>query len=218
MFTGLIQDCGTIESISDQATGRQLAVATRLAEQLGLGDSVSVNGVCLTVERRSPSVVVATVVPETLGRTNLADLRTGRRVHLEPAIRAGDPLGGHLVQGHVDETGRVAANGRRGGEWSLRVEAGAELLRYVVVKGSVALDGVSLTVAARFPEGFSVALVPHTLEATLLGEVGVGWRVNIEVDLVAKYVEGLLAPRTAGGQEQTATARLTEARLKELGY
>lgn len=218
MFTGLIQDCGTIESINDQSSGRQIGIATRLAEQLGLGDSLSVNGVCLTVERKSVAAVSATVVPETLGHTTLAELRPGQRVHLEPALRAGDPLGGHLVQGHVDETGRVAANGRQGGQWRLRIEAAAELLRYVVVKGSVALDGVSLTVATRFDDGFSVALVPHTLEATLLGELRVSHRVNIEVDLVAKYVEGLLVPRMTGGPEQAAAVRLTEARLKELGY
>jgi riboflavin synthase len=218
MFTGLIQDCGAIESISDHATGRRLGIATRLGEQLCLGDSVSVNGVCLTVERRSPGGVVATVVSETLGRTTLGGIKQGERVHLEPAVRVGDPLGGHLVQGHVDETGRVVDNGRRGAEWMLRVAASAEVLRYIVPKGSVALDGVSLTVAACSEDGFGVALVPHTLEVTLLRERRAGQRINIEVDLVAKYVEGLLAPRLSGAGDAAGKARLTEARLKELGY
>jgi len=218
MFTGLIRDCGVVETVSDGPDGRRLRIATRLSDELRTGDSLSVNGVCLTAESLSSSQVVATVVPETLERSTLGELKPRDRVHLEPALRAGDALGGHLVQGHVDETGRVVGNGRAGAAWMLEIEASAALMRYIVEKGSVALDGVSLTVAACTDGGFSVALVPHTREVTLLGDRRAGQRVNIEVDILAKYVERLLAPRLDSARGVPAAEALTEARLKELGY
>jgi len=181
VFTGIVREVGRVESFD----GHRLVVAaqTSAAE----GDSVSVDGVCLTAV--DGSRLAFDVVDETLSRTTLGTLKTGDRVNLEPALRAGDPLGGHMVQGHVDGIGRV----REAAEvvW---VDAPTELLRYCVEKGSITVDGVSLTVAALDEQGFAVALVPHTLEATTLGELEPGDPVNLEVDVLAKYVEKLLLP------------------------
>jgi len=181
VFTGIVREVGRVESFD----GHRLVVAaqTSAAE----GDSVSVDGVCLTAV--DGSRLAFDVVDETLSRTTLGTLKTGDRVNLEPALRAGDPLGGHMVQGHVDGIGRV----REAAEvvW---VDEPTELLRYCVEKGSITVDGVSLTVAALDEQGFAVALVPHTLAATTLGELEPGDPVNLEVDVLAKYVEKLLLP------------------------
>src|SRR5438477_7185141 len=180
MFTGIVREVGRVLSFD----GRRLVVeaeATRAAE----GDSVAVDGVCLTAV--DGSQLAFDVVDETLARTTLGALEPGDRVNLEPALRAGDPLGGHLVQGHVDGLGRVRAVGE-----PVWIDASSELLRYCVEKGSITVDGVSLTVAAVDGEGFAVALVPHTLEVTTLGELEAGDPVNLEVDVLAKYVEQLL--------------------------
>jgi riboflavin synthase len=162
---------------------------------------VSVNGACLTAVALSDDGFAVDAVAETLRRTALGALRPGDRVNLERALRLGDRLGGHLVQGHVDATGRVAAARAEGESAVLRVAAPEQVMRYVVEKGSVAVDGVSLTVAARLPDAFEVALIPHTMAETTLGPDAVGRAVNLEVDLVAKYVEALVAPHIAqGGQ------------------
>lgn len=215
MFTGLIQDVGTVVAIASREGGRGLTVSTRLASRLRSGDSLAVNGVCLTVDAPTGEQVTATVVAETLRRSSLGELGVGMRVNLEPALRVGEVLGGHLVQGHVDDRGRVVAQGPRDQGWELRVAAPPAVLRYLVVKGSVAIDGVSLTVARLGPQDFSVALVPHTLQATVLGERITGSVVNLEVDILAKYVERLL-----GGTEQSGApaARLTPDWLREQGY
>jgi len=179
VFTGIVREVGRVESFD----GHRLVVAaqTRAAE----GDSVSVDGVCLTAV--DGMRLVFDVVDETLSRTTLGTLKAGDRVNLEPALRAGDPLGGHIVQGHVDGIGRVREVGDL--VW---VDAPADLLRYCVEKGSITVDGVSLTVAAVDEQGFGVALVPHTLEVTTLGGLAPGDAVNLEVDVLAKYVEKLL--------------------------
>ena len=179
MFTGIVREVGRVVSFD----GRRLVVegATQAAE----GDSVAVDGVCLTAV---DGVRLAfDVVEETLSRTTLGALRAGDRVNLEPALRAGEPLGGHIVQGHVDGLGRVRSVGE-----PVWIDAPADLLRYCVEKGSITVDGVSLTVAALDAGGFAVALVPHTLEATTLGAIAPGDAVNLEVDVLAKYVEKLL--------------------------
>jgi riboflavin synthase len=183
MFTGLVRDVGTVRSMEE---GR-LVVESSL--HAGLGDSVAVDGVCLTVVSNADGALAFDAVPETLARTSLATLDSGSRVNLEPALRAGDPLGGHYVQGHVDGVGafRGTADGLR---W---FDAPPEILRYVVEKGSVAVQGTSLTVAATDERGFAAALIPHTLEATTLGELAPGAQVNLEADVLAKYVEKLLA-------------------------
>jgi riboflavin synthase len=183
MFTGLVREVGTVVMLDD---GRLTLDSTLSAE---LGDSIAVNGVCLTVVATSPLQFDA--VAETLARSSLGDLRAGSRVNLEPALRAGDALGGHYVQGHVDGVGafRGIADGLH---W---FDAASEILRYVVEKGSIAVQGTSLTVAALDDDGFAVALVPHTLAVTTLGALELGDRVNLEADVLAKYVERLLPPR-----------------------
>jgi riboflavin synthase len=180
VFTGIVREIGRVVSFD----GRRLVVdaeTTRAAE----GDSIAVDGVCLTAV--DGSQLAFDVVDETLSRTTLGGLAPGDRVNLEPALRAGEPLGGHIVQGHVDGLGRV----RRTGE-PVWIDAPPELRRYLVEKGSITVDGVSLTIALVDDGGFAVALVPHTLEVTTLGALEPGDHVNLEVDVLAKYVERLL--------------------------
>jgi riboflavin synthase alpha subunit len=158
-----------------------------------VGDSISVSGVCLTAVDVSDGHVAFEAVPETLTRTTLGVVTAGTEVNIEPALRTGEPLGGHYVQGHVDGVGSVREVAREGEGLRLTFEAPPELLRYCVVKGSIAVDGVSLTIAALDDDAFAVALVPHTLEVTTLGTLVIGDRVNLEVDVLAKYVERLVA-------------------------
>ena len=194
MFTGLILDVGRIEGVRPEGGSVHLELTTRLTGDLAPGDSLALNGVCLTVTQVAQAAgrVVATAVPETLSRTTLGRLVRGSRVNLEPALRVGDRMGGHMVQGHVDGVGVVTRVEQRGISLELTVEAEAALLRYVVQKGSITVDGVSLTVAAVTPGSLTVALVPHTLGATTLQERRVGDAVNLEVDILAKYVERML--------------------------
>lgn len=195
MFTGLVEERGEVVAIEVRDGGARLRLAApAVTNGLQIGDSVAVNGACLTAVAVSGGAFDVDVVAETLRRTAIGDLVAGGRVNLERAVRAGDRLGGHLVQGHVDGVGTVAAVAPDGDGRRLTVHVAGDLLRYVVEKGSVTVDGVSLTVAARHPAGFDVALIPHTLAATTLGEARKGTRVNLEVDLVAKYVEALAAP------------------------
>ena len=193
MFTGLVQATGTISSIDD---GR---LVLETAEPLGLseGDSVAVNGVCLTATGIDGAAFGADVMGETLRRTALGGLPAGASVNLELPLRAGDHLGGHIVQGHVDGTGAVESVEDEGFARVVRIAAGEDVLRYVVEKGSVAVDGVSLTVAEVDEAGFSVSLIPETLERTTLGSAEPGSQVNLEVDVIAKYVEKMLAGRAA---------------------
>ena len=182
MFTGLVREMGSVASFE----GGRLVVESAL--QAELGDSIAVDGVCLTVVENGDGKLAFDVVPETLDRVKpFSD-----RVNLEPALRAGDPLGGHYVQGHVDGIGRVVSVEPETDGVRVRVEPPAELLRYLVEKGSVALEGVSLTVAAVDETGFEIALIPHTLAETNLSELAVGSGVNLEIDVLAKYVEKLL--------------------------
>lgn len=213
MFTGLVLDVGTVRSIKPEGASVHLELETRLGADLVDGDSLAVNGVCLTVTSRAEGRAVATAVPETLDRTNLSILAIGAKVNLEPALRVGDRLGGHLVQGHVEGTGTVAALTRRGLSLELSVSAGPDVLRYVVEKGSITIDGVSLTVASLSPADFTVALIPHTLGQTTLELRAVGDRVNLEVDILAKYVERMLSPSARQKQSQ-----LSEHWLRSQGF
>ena len=192
MFTGLIAGLGTVEAIELSDAGARLRIATGLAGELADGDSIAVNGVCLTVSGHSSSGFSADVMNQTLGLTSLAAVEVGGRVNLEPAMRAGDRLGGHIVQGHVDGLGRVAAVTADGFARRVEVELPGELHRLVVEHGSICLDGVSLTVAALTDRGAEVALIPETLERTTLGEVEPGRSLNVEIDVIARYVERLL--------------------------
>jgi riboflavin synthase len=189
MFTGLVREVGTVASMNG---GRLTIDAPETARGVQLGDSVAIDGVCLTVVARVDATLSFDAVPETLGRTALGTLDQGSRVNLEPALRAGDPLGGHYVQGHVDGVGSVQSVEPEGEGRRMRFEAPADLLKYVVEKGSIAVQGTSLTVAAVDDTGFEVALIPHTLEATTLGGLQPEQAVNLETDVLAKYVEKLL--------------------------
>jgi riboflavin synthase len=189
MFTGLVREVGTVASM---VNGRLTIAAPETARGVQLGDSVAIDGVCLTVVACGDSALSFDAVPETLSRTALGTLDQGSRVNLEPALRAGDPLGGHYVQGHVDGVGAVRSVEAEGEGRRVRFEAPAALLRYIVEKGSIAVQGTSLTVAAVDETGFEVALIPHTLQATTLGALVPEQPVNLETDVLAKYVEKLV--------------------------
>lgn len=195
MFTGLIADRGSVSELELDDAGARVRIATRLAGELGEGDSIAVNGVCLTATEVREDAFTAEVMAETLRRSSLGALRAGAPVNLELALRAGDRLGGHVVQGHVDGTGTVVEVRSEGISRVLELEVEPPLRRYLVEKGSVALDGVSLTVSALSERGFAVSLIPETLQRTGLGEAVVGTRLNVEVDVLAKHVERLLGSR-----------------------
>jgi len=194
VFTGLIQDVGTVERLDAGAGGARLRIATSLGPEIALGDSVAVNGVCLTATAADDSGFETEAMNQTLAVTALGGVETGGRVNLELAMRASDRLGGHIVQGHVDGVGEVLDVREDGFARRLRVALPAQLLRYAIDKGSIALNGVSLTVAELGEEWVEVSLIPETLERTALGALGPGDRLNVECDMVAKYVERLVAP------------------------
>jgi len=194
VFTGIVREVGRVESVDGGDEGVALVVEGAVsAAKVEVGGSVSIDGVCLTVESVDGAHMAFHAVPETLRRSSLGRLGPGSRVNLEPALLAGEPLGGHYVQGHVDGVGTVRAVEPEGDGARVTISAPPALLRYCVEKGSITVDGVSLTVAALDGDGFAVALIPHTLAATTLGELLPGRQVNLEVDVLAKYVERLLA-------------------------
>lgn len=193
MFTGIVETMGTVAETAGDDTGRRLTLeAPAVVAGLAVGDSIAVDGVCLTAVEVGADRFTVEVVPETLRRTSLGRLVAGSRANLERALEAGGRFEGHIVQGHVDGTGTVVAMVPEGSGARLTVSVDQALRRYIVEKGSVAIDGVSLTVAAVTAGGFEVALIPHTLAATTLGLRSPGDQVNLEVDILAKYVERLL--------------------------
>lgn len=197
MFTGLVEAVGTVRTVASRGSGKVLWIAAPF-EGLVLGESIACDGVCLTVEAFEKGAFQVTAGEETLRRTTFADIAAGRRLHLERAMRVGDRLGGHIVQGHVDGVGRVRGL-TPGAQWTrIDIDVPAELSRYLVEKGSVCIDGVSLTVNGIDRSGFHVGIVPHTLEVTNLGALRAGEPVNLEVDILAKYVERLLGARVGG--------------------
>lgn len=192
MFTGIVEELGTVRAVAPA----RLEIACRaVLDGTGVGDSVAVNGCCLTVTDRGPDGFAADVMGETLARTSLGGLEAGAQVNLERAVAVSDRLGGHIVQGHVDATAEVVAVEPAEGWTTMQVGLPASLAPYVAEKGSVTLDGVSLTVAGVHSATFSVALIPHTLEHTTLGSARPGTRLNLEADVIAKYVERLLLTR-----------------------
>ncbi len=205
MFTGLIADLGEVSSLHEDRDGATLQIATRLAQELSEGDSIAVNGVCLTATEIGDGGFTAQAMRETLDRSALGGLKVGARVNLELALRAADRLGGHVVQGHVDGVGTIGAIEEQGFARVLSIEEGEAagvrgpgIARYLVEKGSVAVNGVSLTVSALIeshPPGFEVSLIPETLQRTNLGRLAVGDKVNLEADVLAKHVERLLEAR-----------------------
>ena len=192
MFTGLVESTATVRRLERNGGGVHLELATPLAAELAQGDSVAINGVCLTAVSIEDGGFRADVMAETLRRSSLEPLNEGDRVNVELPLRAGDRMGGHVVQGHVDGTGTVEDVTEEGFARVVRIAAPPEILRYVVEKASIAVDGVSLTVAGVDAKGFTVSLIPETLERTTLGEAAPGRVVNLEVDVLAKYVEKLV--------------------------
>ena len=216
MFTGLIQDVGQIQVIEPAGGGVRLTISTRLdLGSVKTGDSIAVDGVCLTVVERSGPAFVAEVSPETLRRSTLSAARQGRPVNLETALKMSDLLGGHLVSGHVDGTGEILEVLPEGNSWRYRFQVSRDISRYLIEKGSVAVDGISLTVATYGEQEFAVSMVPHTARSTTLGRKKAGDRVNLENDLIAKYVEKFLRPgEDPGGR----TSRIDATFLAQHGF
>jgi riboflavin synthase len=200
VFTGLIQDVGQVEDVDRSDDGARIHISTGLVSEIAEGDSVSVDGICLTATTVNDVGFEVEAMNQTLEVTALSGLEGGARVNLELAVRPSDRLGGHIVQGHGDGVGEVVAIGDDGFARRLRVQLGPDLIRYVIVRGSVALNGVSLTVADLGHDWFEVSLIPETLERTNLGELSVGAPVNVECDLIAKYVERQVSP--SAGKEK----------------
>ncbi len=192
MFTGLIADLGSVAAIGQDGGGATLRIGTSLAGEVAVGDSIAVNGVCLTATSVSSGRFEAQAIHETLARTTLGALSPGDAVNLELALRADGRLGGHIVQGHVDGVGTIAQVREEGFSRVVAIDADPALLPYVVRKGSIAIDGVSLTVSALREGGFEVSLIPETLQRTTLGRAAVGRAVNLEADILAKHVQRLL--------------------------
>jgi riboflavin synthase len=194
MFTGIVIATGSIESILEKGGDLELGVDAKRLDfsRLGIGDSISVQGACLTVTRKDGTRFYADVSRETMTKTTLGTLRPGARVNLEPSLRAGDALGGHLVSGHVDGVGRLSGAKEDARSWRLEFELPADLMRFVAPKGSICINGVSLTVNGAADLRFDVNIIPHTRQETTLGELRVGDGVNIEIDLIARYLDRLL--------------------------
>jgi riboflavin synthase len=214
MFTGIVEEVGVVASVEPLSAGGRLRILCRkVLKGTSEGASISVNGVCLTAVDLRPDSFAADVSPETLSRSNLGELAEGAEVNLERALAAGDRLGGHIMQGHIDGTGELASFEELGdGNWWLRVTLPAEMQRYVVFKGSIGMDGISLTVAEVEENMVSVAVIPHTVRNTNLRRRRPGDRLNIECDILAKYVEKLLGAFRAGA------GKLTLERMHDLGY
>lgn len=210
MFTGLVEEIGTVRSLARGTVGKLVVACQKTASSVEIGDSVAVNGACLTVTSINGGDISFDAVPETLSRTNLDDLKPGERVNLETSLRAGEPIGGHFVQGHVDGVGTIESSRSLGESRVIRISAPSDVLRYVVEKGSIAIDGISLTVASCDRTGFNIAVIPHTLEATTLYLKRSGDKVNIETDILGKYVEKLLSRMGSGN--------ITEDLLRDAGF
>ena len=194
MFTGIIEELGTVASLQTRTDSAQIKIeARKVLSDIRLGDSIAVNGVCLTVVSFSGQTFLADVMPETFRNTNLIGLKPGNRVNLERALALGGRLGGHMVSGHVDGIGRIREKRTEGNAIVLHFTTTQEVLRYIVPKGSIAVDGISLTVAAVSNESFSVSVIPHTAVETTLGEKSAGNIVNLENDIIGKYVDRLLS-------------------------
>lgn len=200
MFTGIVEEMGSVRALTRQAGAARLTIsASTVLSGTALGDSISVNGVCLTVVEMGRAEFSADVAVETLKVTNLCGLKIGSRVNLERALQLSARIGGHLVSGHVDAVGRIREKREEGNGWRIFFDAPESILRYVIKKGSIAIDGISLTVADVDKSGFSVAMIPHTAKLTTLGFKAAGDSVNLETDLIGKYVERLLSGRAESG-------------------
>jgi len=211
MFTGIVEEMGSVKALRREAGAARLAIAaSTVLGNTAIGDSISVNGVCLTVVEMGADAFTADVAVETLSVTNLGELKAGARVNLERALQLSARIGAHLVSGHVDAVGRIRSRREEGSGWRIFFDAPDSVLRYVIKKGSIAIDGISLTVADVDRTGFSIAMIPHTAKLTTLGFKTAGDGVNLETDIIGKYVERLLSCRVEGG--------LTLDQLKNAGF
>lgn len=220
MFTGLVEELGTVRSVRGSGRSLHLKVGARaVLDGMKVGDSVAVNGCCLTVVRFDGDSFTADVMPETFEKTNLRESRAGARVNLERTLRLGDRFGGHIVQGHVDAVGTVSKVVRDEIAIRFSITAPPDVQRYVVSKGSITIDGISLTVVDAGAEAFEVSVIPHTAAVTTMGFRKAGDSVNLEVDILAKYVERLLSARFGGDSPpQSSTGGLTEEFLAKHGF
>lgn len=215
MFTGLVAELGTVQSLARQGESYHLTVsAAKVMANLKIGDSVAVNGACLTVVRLDGGAFTADVMPETVRLTNIGQLRVGDKVNLERTLRLCDGLDGHIVSGHVEGQGVIAGRRPEGIAMVVTISAPPELLKYIIKKGSVAIDGISLTVTQTTDTDFSVSLIPHTAKETTLGFKDVGDKVNLETDIIGKYVERMLS----WDKKQDGAALLDKNTLLENGF
>lgn len=218
MFTGIVEEIGTIRAIRRGRNSAVLDIGAKVVlDDIHLGDSIAVNGVCLTVTDFNSGGFCADVMHETLNRSSLAKLQSGSRVNLERAMAANGRFGGHIVAGHVDGVGQVAAIQKDDNAIWYTIRAGAEILRYVVEKGSITIDGISLTVAKVDDQSFQISAIPHTVAVTVLHDRKVGDPVNLETDIIGKYVEKLLTPAPAAGKP-SPTSGITRDFLTRYGY
>lgn len=219
MFTGIIEEKGTVLDIYKTSVAARIKVAgNRIFSDLKIGDSVAVNGVCLTAAEISEETFTADVMNETFSRSSLAELKKGSHVNLERAMSAGGRFGGHIVAGHVDGTGKIRGIEKDDNAVRYEIEAAQEILRYIVEKGSVAIDGISLTVTEVDSDSFSVSVIPHTAKETVLSEKNIGDRVNLENDIIGKYVERLMGFRQEKKENYNKSDDITMDFLAENGY
>ncbi len=211
MFTGIVEEIGTVKSLTGSTVRRLVIVSGKVINDVAMGDSVAVNGVCLTVTSIGTNELSFDAVPETINRSTLKDIRSGTKVNLEASLRAGKMLGGHIVQGHVDGIGKIESINRMADSVVIRISAPPEIMRYVVEKGSVTIDGISLTIASEDEQGFTISVIPHTLEVTTLGLKKPGDSVNLEADIIGKYVEKFINARKE-------SSGVTEDLLKQAGF
>ncbi len=216
MFTGIVEEMGRLAALEMKADSGVITIeAEKVLEDAQLGDSIAVNGVCLTARDFGEGTFSADVMPETLRKTNLGNLKRGSRVNLERALTLSARLGGHLMLGHVDATGKVTSIQPEGNAVIYTISAPEEIRRYLLAQGSVGVDGISLTVARLERDSFSISLIPHTLEVTTLGQNGVGYEVNLEADVIGKYVEKSMKGGLPGGQGEGG---LSLEKLAEGGF
>jgi len=219
MFTGIIESVGKVAGIERESEAIRLTIAAgKIAEDVALGDSVAIDGVCLTATGFQPPHVTFDAVYETMRKTTLGALKVGDAVNLERALAVGGRLGGHVVQGHVDGTGRIASIRPVGNSWFVYVDAAPELMRYIVAKGSVAIDGISLTVAEAEDRTLALSIIPHTWDHTTLHDKRAGDPVNIECDILGKYVEKMLGGYIAGADRVAERGGVTMDLLARSGY
>ncbi|MED4584160.1 riboflavin synthase [Brevibacillus choshinensis] len=221
MFTGLIEEVGTLEAMTGSGQASRLVIrAARVLEGVKTGDSISVNGICLTVTSYTSRHFTVDVMPETLNKTSLRQLRQGERVNLERAMRLGDRFGGHIVSGHVDGTGTIVSRQPHANAVLFRIAVDLSLLKYVIPRGSICIDGISLTVVDVNENDFSVSIIPHTLAETSLQDRKVGDQVNLEADVIGKYVERLMGVRATNeaGVRAEPSSRLSLAFLQDNGF